>query len=144
MGIFDELFRRNRKAHRLVHAVERQNTAYENIQINHLKLEIFETDYAPEDLPHQLPITVSLIKMIAGSDRPDYFLAKVENKILWGDEPIEYLIIAPRLVGTIIDKGVKNIALGIAYVTDSSVLDDERLSFDKCKYVAICIANEIS
>jgi hypothetical protein len=108
-----------------------------------LKLRIVDADYAPDDLHNQLPLECRLIRMIAGSDRPDYWLAKAERPIKWGIETVNYLIVSARYVGVEVKAGIGSIVLGVAYVTDESLLDDTNLNFDKCQYIAICMAYEI-
>lgn len=100
---------------------------------------IIDADYAPDDLPKQLPVSIELIREIPGSDRPDYWLAKTETPVKWDDKTVNYLIVAPRLVGDSLNAKNENVAVGLAYVTDESLLDDTVLNFDKCKYVAICM-----
>ena len=42
-----------------------------------------------------------------------------------------------------IEPGVRNLPVGIAYVTDETLLQDARLGFGKCSYVAIGIADDV-
>ena len=51
---------------------------------------------------------------------------------------------AARWEGTRIGPGAKDLAVGIAYVTDKSLLEDEHLDFKKCVYLAIGISHETS
>lgn len=109
----------------------------------YIKIQLIDCDYAPQDMEAQLPITCSLIRMIPGSDRADYWLAKCEKSVKHEDKIFNYLIVAPRFVGEKIEKGMGSIALGVAYVTDESLVQDIKLDFNKCKYVAICTAKEL-
>lgn len=109
----------------------------------YMRIQLIDCDYAPEDMDGQLPVTCKLLRMIPGNDRPDYWLAKCEKAIRHGEEAVNYLVLAPRFVGTKIRKGMGEIALGVAYVTDETLLQDTTLNFDKCKYVAICRAKEL-
>lgn len=108
-----------------------------------IRVQLIDCDYAPKDMEGQLPITCSLLRMIPGKDRPDYWLAKCENPIKYEKTIINHLILAPRFVGAEIKKGMGSIVLGVAYVTDETLIQDTTLNFDKCKYVAICNAKEL-
>lgn len=111
-----------------------------------MELTITSVDYAPEELYDQTPLVVHLIKELPGDDRPDYWLGEVKTPIKWlhenHEKKITHLILAARWEGTRIEPHVKNLPVGIAYVVDQSLLDDERLNFRKCVYVAIGIAHE--
>ncbi len=107
-----------------------------------IKLQLIDCDYAPEDMERQLPVSRRLIRMIPGTDRPDYWLAKCDRSVKYGETIVNYLVLAPRLVGAKIEKGMGAILLGVAYVVDESIIQDTTLNFDKCKYVAICNAIE--
>jgi len=108
-----------------------------------LKIQLIDCDYAPQDMESQLPITCSLLRMIPGKDRPDYWLAKCECSIKFETTEINYLILAPRFIGAEIKKGMGSIVLGVAYVTDETLTQEATLDFGKCKYVAICTAREL-
>lgn len=113
-----------------------------------MQLTISLVDYAPGDLYDQVPIVADLIREIPGEDRPDYWIAKVQHPITWLKDnipqEITHLILAARWQGTSIAPGVENLPVGIAYVTDLSLLDDGHLDFKKCAYVAIGISTETS
>lgn len=108
-----------------------------------IKLSLTTADPGPDDLAPQLPVTITLIKKIPGSDRSDYWLAKAEKPISWKDRQIEYLIVGSRFFGKELVKGVGEIVLNVAYVLDHSLLDDTKLDFEKCAHVAICFSSEI-
>lgn len=108
-----------------------------------IRIQLIDCDYAPQDMESQLPITCSLLKMIPGKDRPDYWLAKCERPIKFETTDINYLILAPRFVGAEMKKGMGSIFLGVAYVTDETLTQDTTLDFNKCKYVAVCTAKEL-
>jgi hypothetical protein len=111
-----------------------------------MQLTITSVDYAPGDLYEQVPLVVDLIRQIPGDDRPDYWLGALQTPIRWlvENQPREvtHLIVAARWQGTAIDVGVENLPVGIAYVTDQSVLSDDHLDLAKCTYVAIGISTE--
>ena len=108
-----------------------------------IMLRLIDADYEPEDLKAQLPCVITLIREMPGIDRTDYWLAKTEKQIEYNDKVIDYVIVAARFVGVTIKKGCGHVLLGMAYVTDMSLLDDEKLDFNKWEYVAICSADEI-
>lgn len=115
-------------------------------EINSIDFVIESVDYAPEGLEAQLPITLKIIKKLPGEDRPDYWLCQVKKPIIWNDNNIEkeinYIIIAARWIGTQIMPKIKKLPIGISYVLDESVLEDSRLVFDKCSYVAIGLLSD--
>jgi len=49
--------------------------------------------------------------------------------------------LAARWEGTTIASGATHLPLGIAYVTDMSLLNDLELDFEKCRYVAIGVGS---
>ena len=113
-----------------------------------MELTITSVDYAPEELHEQVPIVVRLLKELPGDDRPDYWLGELLTPIRWRVEnkerEVTHVILAARWVGTRIEPGVKDLPVGIAYVTDSSLLKDTRLNFQKCAYTAIGFSYESS
>jgi hypothetical protein len=113
-----------------------------------MQLTISSVDYAPEGLYDQVPIVADLIRELPGDDRPDYWLAKTQRPIRWVKDNIEHsvthLVLAARWAGTRIESGAEQLPVGIAYVTDLTVLHDCRLDLKKCAYVAIGISSETS
>ncbi len=111
-----------------------------------MQLTITSVDYAPRELDQQTPIVVDLLKELPGDDRPDYWLGVTTKPIRWISENIErevsHVILAARCQGSRIEPGAKNLPVGIAYVVDTSLLDDKKLSFAKCVYIAIGVAHE--
>jgi len=116
------------------------NSGYE---ISNLRFLIVDADYEPEDLRDQLPLAITLIRKISEPDHPDYWLAFADKEISWNGKAIRYLVLSARFIGVSITKGIGQVAINLAYVTDESILYDKFLNFQKCTYVAICIANEI-
>ena len=104
-------------------------------------------DFAPEDLPDQTPLRARLIRQIPGTDSPDYWLAELDRPVTWrqgnSERRITHLVVGARLEGTAISEDMAGLLIGIAYVTDQSVLEDEALDFGKCHYVAIGTADTI-
>ena len=113
-----------------------------------MELTITDVDYAPGELNDQTPIIVELLREIPGDDRPDYWLGKTKTSIKWIDKNYEkeitYLVLAARWEGTRIEPNATNLPVGIAYVTDLSLLKDETLDLEKCVYIAIGISHETS
>lgn len=107
--------------------------------ITGMRVKLISCDYAPADMPEQLPISCEVIRRIPGEDRPDYYIARCEQDIRYNRYTIRYLIIAPRFFGQELKQNLDEIALGVAYVGDESLLKDDKLDFNKCTYVAICM-----
>ena len=112
-----------------------------------MRLRISVVDYAPEELYEQLPLEAELVREIPGSDRPDYWIARLVAPVLWRggdtDTLVTHLVLCARWQGTAIEAGMHDLPVGIAYVRDSSVLEDKLLDFGKCAYVAIGIAEDV-
>jgi hypothetical protein len=111
-----------------------------------MELIIENVDYAPEELYGQVPIRIELLRELPGPDRPDYWLGKVNTPIKWIENNIEkhitHIVVAARWVGTQIKPGVRNLPVGISYVTDVSLLEDSELDFKKCYYCAIGMSHD--
>ncbi len=104
------------------------------------RLRITSVDSAPEDLYGQVPFTAKLLRKVAGPDKPDYWLAELENPLSWIDagalRQITHIVLASRYEGQTITEDFTRLIVGLAYVTDTSVLSDADLTFTKCRYVA--------
>jgi hypothetical protein len=50
---------------------------------------------------------------------------------------VKHLVLAARYEGQSISPPIRRLVTGIAYVVDESPLNDAKLSFDKCRNVAI-------
>lgn len=102
---------------------------------------IADADFAPKDLHDQTPLRARLLRRIPGTDRPDYWLAELDRPITWrrvgGERQITHLVVCSRYEGTAISENMADLLVGIAYVTDQSLLDDEALDPGKCQYIAI-------
>jgi hypothetical protein len=110
-------------------------------------IEVSSVDYNPPELTEQVPFSFTLLRMLPGPDRPDYWVGRLEKSIRWIDDNherlIEHLVVCSRWAGTQIGPGFENLPIGIAYVTDRTQLDDTTVHFDKCRYVAIGVASVI-
>jgi hypothetical protein len=105
------------------------------------RIRMTSVDSAPEDLYAQVPFKAKLLRKVAGPDRPDYWLAELEQPLSWVDtgstRKVTHIVVASRYEGQSITESFTRLVVGLAYVTDTSVLDDTNLSFAKCRYVAI-------
>ncbi len=101
-------------------------------------------EYAPDDLAAQVPFDGVLVRRMPGADHPDYWLAELRAPLAWhdGGEPrsVTHIVMAARYQGETIRKGFRRLVVGLAYVTDPSLLEDRRLDFGKCRAVAIGVA----
>ena len=110
-----------------------------------IRFEIINADFGPRGLEEQLPMKITILRQLPGLDTPNYWLAKCDKPLKWKEQncDINYLIVGCRFEGVKMEKGAKMMALNVAYVTDESILGDDKTSFDKCAYVAVCVANGI-
>ena len=111
-----------------------------------MRLTIASVDYAPQALDEQAPFSMELLREIPGPDRPDYWLARLEKPLRWirldHEVEVNHIVLAARWAGTRIEPGVQHFPVGIAFVTDPSLLEDARFEFSKAEYVAIGIAED--
>ena len=112
-----------------------------------MKINITSVDYAPPELESQTPFELEVLRKIPSSDRPDCWIgvaAKPIRSLREGQEvKVTHLILWPRWQGMQIGPGMKQMPIGIAYVTDRSLLSDSFLDSKKCTYVAIGIGDEL-
>lgn len=128
-------------------------------------------DLGPDDLAPQLPIEGQLLRFIAGPDRPDYFLGRLDRPIrhstalehlraagvdVTRTDPafvvvgadgsaelaIHVLVMAARVTGQQVHRGMVRLPVNIAYVLSGAVLDAERLEFALCLPVAVGFASD--
>jgi hypothetical protein len=102
----------------------------------------------PEQLAAYTPLVTDLVRQFPGPDRPDYWIAVLHSPITVVlnnfDLTVTHLVLAARWEGTAIATGATHLPLGIAYVTDLSLLSDPELDFKKCHYVAIGVGSVTS
>jgi hypothetical protein len=67
-----------------------------NRESEKIKLQIIDCDYGPKDMDEQLPISCQPIRMMPGKDSPDYWLAKCDRPVKYGETTVHYLVPAPR------------------------------------------------
>jgi hypothetical protein len=124
------------------------DTTHPGSPATRMKISIHSLDSAPDELYEQLPLEAVLLREIPGSDRPDYWIAELQTPVIWNRDgalqSVTHLVVVARLVGTSIVAGMRNLAIGIAFVTDQSLLRDSQLDFAKCHYSAVGVADEVS
>jgi hypothetical protein len=116
-------------------------------------------DLGPAELEAALPLRADALRVMPGSDRPDYLLARFERPLKYrtpigfdmsradptlrgADERGEFVIVqgivvCARFVGQGFRSGMTGLAVNIAYVIDNSVADDAMVDFGKLEYVAV-------
>ena len=112
-----------------------------------MDLIIRSVKYAPGDKSDHVPLRVTVLRQIPGSDRPDYWLGAVQEPFHWvsnedGPFEIAHLVFAAQWEGTAVRPGITRLPVGIAYVVDPSLLDDDLLDLDKIRYVAHAVADD--
>jgi hypothetical protein len=109
-----------------------------------MRLTITNID-GPEQLAAKAPLVADLVRQFPGPDRPDYWIVVLQSPLAIlvdnYDRTITHLILAARWQGTAIASGATHLPLGIAYVTDMSLLNDQVLDLKKCRYVAIGVGS---
>ena len=99
----------------------------------------------PQELTERSPVVADLLREMPGKDRPDYWLARLATPLPAPPGPdVTHIILATRWAGTAIEPGMADVLVGIAYVTDASLLNDRELTFSKSRYVAIGTATDTS
>ena len=113
-----------------------------------MRVRVTKIDDGPLELSGQTPFEVEIVRCIPGPDRPDYWLGRLEQPLTWNQEEsqrtVTYVLLAAKLVGMHVRPGMRNVPVGIAYVTDESLLQDKDLQFSKCAYVAVGIAEDVT
>ena len=103
-------------------------------------------DHNPPELTDQVPFSLALERLIPGPDRPDYWLGRLDAPLRWIDDnqerKVSHLIVCAHGKGTQIEPFVRNLPIGIAYVTDPTQLRDTTVDTAKCTYVANGVATE--
>lgn len=94
-----------------------------------------------------VPLTITIVRRIPGPDRPDYWLGKLHQPLRWVSETAEeyevtHLVVAGQWAEPELAPGVVRLPVGIAYVIDESLLDDEVLDVEKIRYVATGVADD--
>jgi len=114
-----------------------------------MKLTITSVNYAPKDLEEQVPVAVTLVRPLASSvpNRAGAWLGVFDRPVRWTNEKgasveIADAVVWPRSKGAFIGAGARNLAVGIAYVVDPSLLQDEALDLAKTYFVAIGMASD--
>ncbi|KRC61512.1 hypothetical protein ASE14_11695 [Agromyces sp. Root81] len=130
------------------------------------KIVITSVDSAPADLVAQLPVHAELVRILPGSDRPDYSLAVAKKPIHFrttvvaleqaGVDPssadpqmirvhedgsvdllVFGLVLCARIAGETIHLGMQDFPVNIAYIIDNTQLGDAAVDFSKSYFAAI-------
>lgn len=111
-----------------------------------MELTISSVDYAPEDLYDQTPFSVKVLRELPGEDRPDYWLCELRKPLNWSKDgqnrKATHIVLAARWQGTKIQSGIHDLPVGIAFVTDASLLNDSRFTMSKAAYASVGIAHD--
>jgi hypothetical protein len=107
---------------------------------------VTSVEHNPPELTDQVPFSLALERLIPGPDRPDYWLGRLDSPLRWIDDnqerKVSHLIVCTPWQETQIEPCVRNLPIGIAYVTDPTQLTDTAVDLGKCKYIANGVANE--
>jgi hypothetical protein len=110
-----------------------------------MQMTITSVDNAPDELYAQVPIVVDLLRPLESVDGAKYWLGVVQRPIRWvvdgTERPITHVVVTARWVGDRICAGATAMPVGLAYVTDLTLLDDEQLDMAKVMYVAIGVCD---
>ncbi|HXR44144.1 MAG TPA: hypothetical protein VN759_05010 [Pseudolysinimonas sp.] len=120
---------------------------------------ITRLDLGPAELEAELPIRADALRVMPGSDRPDYVLARLERPIRFrtpigfdltrteerfrgrdaaGDfVVVQGIVVCARFVGQRFSSGMKDLAVNIAYVIDNTLANDPTVDFAKLEFAAV-------
>jgi hypothetical protein len=120
---------------------------------------ITRLDTGPDEFAAVLPLRARVIRVMPGSDRPDYVLCYAERPIPFrppaGFElsrvhpdsvvqdargeliAVQGLVICTRMVGDSFRGGMKDLPINMAYVIDTSLTRDTQVDFAKVEFAAI-------
>ncbi len=112
-------------------------------KISDLEIEIYSTDSGPEELEQLLPLKVKCLKRFSSEDGSDYVLSELSEPINWKGSGTKHLVVGARLVGQKIEKGISSLSVNIAVVTDSSLIKNQTIDFDKADFAAVGMAREL-
>lgn len=123
-------------------------------------------DIGPAELEAALPLRAEALRVLPGSDRPDYLLARFERPLKYrtpvgfdlnradpnlrgtdeqGDFVIvQGIIVCARFVGQGFRSGMRDLAVNIAYVIDNSAANDASVDFSKLEYVAVGFVDDVA
>ncbi len=114
-----------------------------------MKLTIASVDYAPVELSEQLPVAVTLIRPLPSSvpNRVGAWLSVFDRPVRWTNEngkavEITHAVVWPRAKGASIGGGMRGLPVGIGYVVDQSLVDDETFDLAKIYFVAVGLASD--
>lgn len=91
--------------------------------------------YEPSEIRNQLPCDGVLLRQISGPDRPAYWLAELSKPIRYSHGEItrdfRYLVVTRRYRRDV-QPCAGTCVVGLAFVTDTSLLFDDTLDYSKC------------
>jgi hypothetical protein len=122
-------------------------------------------DLGPAELEAALPLRADALRVMPGSDRPDYLLARFEKPLKYrtpvgfdqnradaslrgtdeqGDFVIvQGIVVCARFVGQGFTTGMRGLAVNIAYVIDNTLANDASVDFAKLDYVAVGFIDDV-
>lgn len=114
-----------------------------------MELRLRSLDFAKGDRSEEIPLNVTLLYTIPGPDRPDYWLGRLREPFQWvshsgGSFEVTHLVLATQWESTQMHEGVTSLPVGIAYVIDQSLLQDDELDLEKIRYVATGVADDLT
>jgi hypothetical protein len=106
---------------------------------NHsMRAQILSVDSGPDDLDGQVPFGAEIVRRLPSSDRPDYWLAKLDRPIAFSldgrKREIRWIVFV--FVGESIQPHAGRVWVGLAYVLDEAQIELSALDFRRCRYVA--------
>lgn len=106
-----------------------------------MQIRISQLREGPEELFDQLPIVGTMLRLVQGPDRPDYWLVQLVRPLFWFDRGVEraipHLLLASRFTGVPLTPGVSGVTAGISLVTDAPSAEPAGVDFDRCVHVGI-------
>ncbi|MDX1484771.1 MAG: hypothetical protein R3229_09835 [Alphaproteobacteria bacterium] len=109
-----------------------------------MKLAITYFDPELPEFGGEDPLIVELVREMPGSDRTDYWLAKLPSPIRWTWKKftceVTHIVVVAKWEGTKVMPGVSDLPVEIAFVTDQRVLSSDALDFGKCMHIADALA----
>jgi len=114
-----------------------------------MEFRLRSVSFAQGDRSDQVPLTAVMMRELAGPDRPDYWLAELRQPLTWvsadeGEFEVSHVVLATQWENTAFHEGATRLPVGIAYVTDMSLLDDDELDLEKIHYVATGVADDVN
>ena len=113
----------------------------ENQQQDNVILTKFEN--APSWLIARSSISLEPIRPLKSDDGSQYILSKLMTPIVTTERTITHFVVGARNQGERLRKGVENLPVNIAVVTDNTLLDDDEMDFEKGEFIGQGIGSVI-